>query len=51
MFTTEPDSDFFVGTLDVQETNVESDELSVHEVDNICGRGDDEWNAKLYLTG
>ena len=52
VFMTEPDSDFFVGTLDVQELNVESDELSVHEIDNICGReGDDEWNAKLYLTG
>ena len=51
VFTTKPDSDFFVGTLDVQEPNVESVELSVHEIDNICGReGDDEWNAKLYLT-
>ena len=43
---------FFVGALDVQVSIVEPDELSVHEICNICGREEDEeWNAKLYLTG
>ena len=52
VFTTKPGSVFFVGALDVQVSIVEPDELSVHEIYNICGREEDEeWNAKLYLTG
>ena len=37
----------FFGTLDVQEPNVESDELSVHEVDNVCGREEEEAGGLL----
>ena len=52
VFTTKPGSVFFVGALDVQVSIVEPDELSVHEIYNICGREEDEeWNAKLYLPG
>ena len=48
MYATEPETDLFIGTLDVQElnSNNETRELQVHEIDRITV-GEEEWNVEL----
>ena len=48
MYTTEPETDLFIGTLDVQElkSNNETREFPVHEIDRITIE-EEEWNVEL----